>query len=213
MSAILKIKAAMNTKAARIKELAALEASQGELTAEQLTEFTQLEAAYNKDKEALARAELAEGLDMQTASPVAPALGAPAVHVKTAPKDYLGAKLARFGMAIAAGASVPPLAPPPFVFCFFLARSASCFMRVCYTPHVHAHHVPRPHVHAHCVQYGRVKYTHTRAIQLRARTEVQRGGRPRLVASWPPRLLRQSPRGQTEVGCAAVSGAMPGDRR
>jgi HK97 family phage major capsid protein len=103
MSAILKIKAAMNTKAARIKELAALEASQGELTAEQLTEFTQLEAAYNKDKEALARAELAEGLDMQTASPVAPALGAPAVHVKAEPENYLGAKLARFSMAIAAG--------------------------------------------------------------------------------------------------------------
>lgn len=103
MSMILRLKAAMNTKAARIKELAALEASQGELTAEQLAEFTQLEADYSKDKDQLTRAELAEKLEMETASPVASAFGAPAVQVKTAPKDYLGSKIARFSMAIAAG--------------------------------------------------------------------------------------------------------------
>ncbi len=90
MSMILRLKAAMNTKAARIKELAALEVSQGELTAEQLTEFKQLEADYNKDKDQLTRAELAEKLEMETASPVASAFGAPAVQVKTAPKEYPG---------------------------------------------------------------------------------------------------------------------------
>lgn len=93
---------ACNSRRQQIKDLAATEAKEGQLTAEQLTQFDKLTTELGEHEARLNRAKAAEALAIEEATPVVSA-SAPAIHVKSAPADYPGAKIARFGMAIAAG--------------------------------------------------------------------------------------------------------------
>jgi len=93
---------ACNFKRQQIKDLAAIEAKDGQLTAEQLTQFDTISKGLSDDEARLNRAKAAEALTIEQAQPIVSAT-APAIHVKSAPADYPGAKIARFGMAIAAG--------------------------------------------------------------------------------------------------------------
>lgn len=93
---------ACNSKRQQIKDLAAIEAKDGQLTAEQLTQFDTISKGLTDDETRLNRAKAAEALTIEQAQPIVSAT-APAIHVKSAPADYPGAKIARFGMAIAAG--------------------------------------------------------------------------------------------------------------
>lgn len=93
---------ACNSKRQQIKDLAAIEAKDGQLTAEQLTQFDTISKGLSDDEARLNRAKAAEALTIEQAQPIVSAT-APAIHVKSAPADYPGAKIARFGMAIAAG--------------------------------------------------------------------------------------------------------------
>lgn len=93
---------ACNSRRQQIKDLAAIEAKEGQLTAEQLTQFDKLTTELGEHEARLNRAKAAEALAIEEATPVVSA-SAPAIHVKSAPADYPGAKIARFGMAIAAG--------------------------------------------------------------------------------------------------------------
>lgn len=93
---------ACNSKRQQIKDLAAIEAKDGQLTAEQLTQFDTISKGLSDDEARLNRAKAAEALTIEQAQPIVSAT-APSIHVKSAPADYPGAKIARFGMAIAAG--------------------------------------------------------------------------------------------------------------
>ena len=93
---------ACNSKRQQIKDLAAIEAKDGQLTAEQLKQFDTISKGLSDDEARLNRAKAAEALTIEQAQPIVSAT-APAIHVKSAPADYPGAKIARFGMAIAAG--------------------------------------------------------------------------------------------------------------
>lgn len=93
---------ACNSRTQQIKDLAATEAKDGQLTAEQLTQFDNLTTELKDYEARLNRARAAEALAIEQAEPIVSA-SAPSVHVKSAPADYPGAKIARFGMAIAAG--------------------------------------------------------------------------------------------------------------
>lgn len=88
---------------AQIQALANVENTDGQLSAEQLTQFDTLSAEFNQLGEQLARLESAEKMAAATAAPVA-AFGnkAPAGHVKQEAKQYLGAKVSRMVMSIAA---------------------------------------------------------------------------------------------------------------
>lgn len=88
---------------AQIQALANVENTDGQLSAEQLTQFDSLTAEFNQLGEQLARLESAEKMAAATAAPVA-AFGneAPAGHVKQEAKQYLGAKVSRMVMSIAA---------------------------------------------------------------------------------------------------------------
>lgn len=88
---------------AQIQALANVENTDGQLSAEQLTQFDTLTAEFNQLGEQLARLESAEKMAAATAAPVA-AFGnkAPAGHVKQEAKQYLGAKVSRMVMSIAA---------------------------------------------------------------------------------------------------------------
>lgn len=88
---------------AQIQALANVENTDGQLSAEQLTQFDSLSAEFNQLGEQLARLESAEKMAAATAEPVA-VFGnkAPAGHVKQEAKQYLGAKVSRMVMSIAA---------------------------------------------------------------------------------------------------------------
>lgn len=88
---------------AQIQGLATQE-KEGELTAEQLTEFETLSTEFDTLSAKITRLEAAERMNAQQAAPVK-ALGgkAPAVHTKQELKQYPGASMARITMAIAAG--------------------------------------------------------------------------------------------------------------
>ncbi len=88
---------------AQIQALANVENTDGQLSAEQLTQFDSLTAEFNQLGEQLARLESAEKMAAATAAPIA-AFGnkAPAGHVKQEAKQYLGAKVSRMVMSIAA---------------------------------------------------------------------------------------------------------------
>lgn len=93
---------ACNSRRLQIKELAAIEAKDGSLTAEQLTQFDTISKDLADHEARLGRAKAAEALAIEQATPIAN-LSAPAIHVKSPAVDYPGAKIARFGMALAAG--------------------------------------------------------------------------------------------------------------
>lgn len=103
MSKVLELRRKRAEINAKIQAIAAIEQADGQLTAEQLTEFDQLSAEFNQLGEQLGRLEKAEQMAAATAAPVA-AFGnkAPAAHVKQEPKQYLGAKVSRMVMSIAA---------------------------------------------------------------------------------------------------------------
>lgn len=93
---------AMNTRAQQVQALAAIEAKGEELTAEQHKQFKTLQAEHAQLGEKLSRARAAEQLAIEEATPVVSKSG-PAIHVKSAPEDYKGSKVARFAMSVAAG--------------------------------------------------------------------------------------------------------------
>ena len=103
MSKVLELRRKRAEINAKIQAIAAIEQADGQLTAEQLAEFDQLSAEFNQLGEQLGRLEKAEQMAAATAAPVA-AFGnkAPAAHVKQEPKQYLGAKVSRMVMSIAA---------------------------------------------------------------------------------------------------------------
>lgn len=89
---------------AQVTQLAQLEASGTDLSAEQLAQFAQLETQAADITAKIQRMERTEQLNAQQAVPVkaTQAYGA-AVHVKQEPKQYVGARMARLAMSIAAG--------------------------------------------------------------------------------------------------------------
>ena len=102
---IVQIKAAMNEKTAAIKALAAKEETEGSLCAEDIEQFKQLQADHANLAEKLNRAETAQRLAVQESNPVTSTGipgNTPAIHVKSAPEDYKGAKIARIALALMA---------------------------------------------------------------------------------------------------------------
>lgn len=93
---------AMNNRAQQVKALAAIEAKGEELTEEQHQQFVTLQKEHAELGEKLTRARAAEQIAIQEATPIANK-SVPSVHVKKEAENYPGAKIARFGMAIAAG--------------------------------------------------------------------------------------------------------------
>lgn len=89
--------------AENVKTLADKENTGVELTAEELESFTTMQTKFDELGGKISRAEQSEQMAIASAVPVTSATGAPAVHVKQAPADYPGSKLARFAMSIAAG--------------------------------------------------------------------------------------------------------------
>ncbi len=91
---------------AKVQTLAKIEADGTELTVEQLTEFNQLSADFEKLSAQINRLEAAERMNAAQAKPVPAIFGSgasAAVHVKPELKQYEGAKMARLAMSIAAG--------------------------------------------------------------------------------------------------------------
>lgn len=103
MSKVLELRRKRAEINAKIQAIAAIEQADGQLNAEQLAEFDQLSAEFKQLGDQLGRLEQAEQMAAATAAPVA-AFGnkAPAAHVKQEPKQYLGAKVSRMVMSIAA---------------------------------------------------------------------------------------------------------------
>lgn len=103
MSKVLELRRKRAEINAKIQAIAAIEQADGQLNAEQLAEFDQLSAEFKQLGDQLGRLEQAEQMAAATAVPVA-AFGnkAPAAHVKQEPKQYLGAKVSRMVMSIAA---------------------------------------------------------------------------------------------------------------
>lgn len=103
MSKVLELRRKRAEINAKIQAIAAIEQADGQLNAEQLAEFDQLSAEFKQLGEQLGRLEQAEQMAAATAAPVA-AFGnkAPAAHMKQEPKQYLGAKVSRMVMSIAA---------------------------------------------------------------------------------------------------------------
>lgn len=85
----------------QVKVLADKESKGEQLSEDELNQFSSLQVEFNEIGGQISRAEQAEQMQIATATPVASAVSA-AVHVKQTPKDYPGAKLARFAMSIAA---------------------------------------------------------------------------------------------------------------
>ncbi|MBD1583493.1 phage major capsid protein [Pseudoalteromonas sp. S16_S37] len=96
------LKAAHNTKVERVKVLASKLETTGKLSDEERGEFTKLQSEISDIKGSIASLEYAQGLAIEQATSIESPQG-PAIHVKKEPEDYPGAKVARFGMAIAAG--------------------------------------------------------------------------------------------------------------
>ncbi|MCK7568805.1 phage major capsid protein [Marinobacter xestospongiae] len=92
---------------AQVQGLAEIEATEGELSEEQLQSFGELTQEFDQLTQQIKRLEDAERMAAASAEPVK-ALGnqesgAPAVHVKPEARQYTGAKAARMVMSIAAG--------------------------------------------------------------------------------------------------------------
>jgi len=85
-----------------VQVLAAKESKGEQLSAEELEQFTSMQTKFDELGGQISRAEQAENMAIASATPVRSAVSA-AIHTKSAPKDYPGAKVARFAMAIAAG--------------------------------------------------------------------------------------------------------------
>jgi HK97 family phage major capsid protein len=89
--------------AEQVKQLASKESKGEQLTKEDVAQFQSLQTNFEELGSQISRAETAEQMTAATAAPINNvSSGMPAVHVKKAPKDYAGAKVARFAMAIAA---------------------------------------------------------------------------------------------------------------
>ncbi|MBJ3717135.1 phage major capsid protein, partial [Salmonella enterica subsp. enterica serovar London] len=86
----------------QVQVLAAVEAGGGTLTAEQLTEFASLQQQFGDISAKIDRLEAAERAAAVVAKPVKATQQAPAVSVKTEPKQYTGAGMTRLVMSIAA---------------------------------------------------------------------------------------------------------------
>lgn len=96
-------RAGINTQ---VQALAQIEMNGGTLSAEQLEQFTGLQAQFDELSASIQRLEAAERLAATTAVPVKAVQNgrnAPAVHVKAEPPQYKGAGMTRMVMAIAAG--------------------------------------------------------------------------------------------------------------
>lgn len=103
MSKVLELRRKRAEINAKIQAIAAIEQADGQLNAEQLAEFDQLSAEFKQLGDQLGRLEQAEQMAAATAAPVAAFSNkAPAAHVKQEPKQYLGAKVSRMVMSIAA---------------------------------------------------------------------------------------------------------------
>jgi HK97 family phage major capsid protein len=89
--------------AENVKTLADKENKGEQLTTDELENFTAMQTKFDELGGQISRAEQSEKMSIASAVPVTSATGAPAVHVKQAPTDYPGSKLARFAMSIAAG--------------------------------------------------------------------------------------------------------------
>jgi HK97 family phage major capsid protein len=88
--------------AEKVQVLASKEQQGEQLSTDELAQFTSMQTNFDALGGQISRAEQAESMAIATAQPITSATGA-AIHVKTAPKDYPGAKLARFAMSMAAG--------------------------------------------------------------------------------------------------------------
>ncbi len=90
--------------AEQVKELAGKEEKGEKLSADDVEKFNELNVEFKSLGDQITRAQTAESMAITAAKPVDNiSTGTPAVHVKKAPVDYPGAKVARFAMAIAAG--------------------------------------------------------------------------------------------------------------
>ncbi|MEL7893508.1 phage major capsid protein [Vreelandella neptunia] len=90
---------------AQVQALAAVEMEAGELNEEQLAEFEKLATEFDEIGAKLSRAENIERMNAASSEPV-PTFGggrSAAVHTKPELKQYVGAKVARMAMAVAAG--------------------------------------------------------------------------------------------------------------
>lgn len=87
----------------KVKVLSEKEGKGEQLSEQELSEFKKLNTDFQNLTSQIERAQQAENIAAATAVSVDEYLGSPAVHVKTPPEDYPGAKAARFAMAIAAG--------------------------------------------------------------------------------------------------------------
>ncbi|GEK08934.1 phage major capsid protein [Pseudoalteromonas peptidolytica] len=99
------LRAAHNIKVERVKILASKLESEGKLSDDERSEFTNLQGEISELKEKINNISYAEQLAAEQATPVTQESsgGSLAIHVKKELKEYPGAKIARFGMAIAAG--------------------------------------------------------------------------------------------------------------
>jgi HK97 family phage major capsid protein len=88
--------------AGKVKILADKEDKGESLTVAEVESFVAMQTEFEELGSKISRAEQAENMAIATAAPVASAVSA-AIHVKSAPTDYPGSKLARFAMSIAAG--------------------------------------------------------------------------------------------------------------
>lgn len=86
----------------QIQALATIEATNGTLTAEQLTEFAGLQQQFTDICAKMDRMEAAERAAALVAKPVKATQHGPAVIVKAEPKQYTGAGMTRMVMSIAA---------------------------------------------------------------------------------------------------------------
>ncbi|ENY5348013.1 phage major capsid protein [Klebsiella aerogenes] len=86
----------------QIQALATIEATNGTLTAEQLTEFAGLQQQFTDISAKMDRMEAAERAAALVAKPVKATQHGPAVIVKAEPKQYTGAGMTRMVMSIAA---------------------------------------------------------------------------------------------------------------
>ncbi|EPX2932243.1 phage major capsid protein, partial [Klebsiella pneumoniae] len=88
----------------QVQALATIEASGSTLTAEQLTEFANLQQQFTDISAKIERLEAAERAAALVAKPVKATQQAPGIIVKQEPKQYTGAGMTRLVMSVAAGA-------------------------------------------------------------------------------------------------------------
>ncbi|HBY0274649.1 TPA: phage major capsid protein, partial [Klebsiella pneumoniae] len=88
----------------QIQALATIDASGVTLTAEQMTEFSNLQQQFTDISAKIERLEAAERAAALVAKPVKATQQAPGIIVKQEPKQYTGAGMTRLVMSVAAGA-------------------------------------------------------------------------------------------------------------